>query len=370
MKKTKKSIISLLFLLICLIVPYKAYAVGYDGNGTKLDASIYWYGKNNAAEKFVEGQSNPYFDPKKPTIIYIHGWQKDSTTKLYRESFNPSTMDREYGVDVNLADYWIDKGWNVGIFYWNQFSDESEVKDAEAKIWTTSGPKSMRWRKVDGTYESNNVPTVSVAQLFVDNYKKAMSNFSGSEIRLAGHSLGGQVVINGTKLISDEIDKNNISSKLLPNRVALLDPFWSKNSKSYLNNKWTGEVSRSYVTNLKSKGVVFEQYKTSNINSLLIGDSNNDMKKLTDFTEIHPDFISILNESSKHRYARDWYFYSFGFDAPKETKNNQSTGNAASSASTSTSREAIMMNSNYYWIQSYGTNTYTPLDDKFEITSR
>lgn len=371
MKKTKTSIIiTLLFLLMCLNVPYKVYATTYDGNGTKLDASLYWYGKDNLAEKFIAEQSNSYFDPKKPTVIYIHGWQKDSTTKLYRESFSPSKMDSDYGENVDSADYWVNKGWNIGIFYWNQFSDESEVKDAEAKIWTSSGPKGMRWRKADGTYETKNVITISAAQLFVDTYKQALNDFSGSEIRLVGHSLGAQMVINGSKLINDEIDKGNMSSKLLPNRVALLDPFWSKNAKSYLGNKWTGEVSRSYVTALKNKGVVFEQYKTSNINDLLIGDSNDGMKKLTDFTDIYPDFILDLNQSSKHRYARDWYFYSFGFDAPKETKNNQATGSLASSASTPTSREAAMMNSNYYWTQSYGKDTYTPSDDTFNITSR
>lgn len=370
MKNIKTSIITLLFLFIFMAVPYSAYAANYDGNGTTLDASIYWFGKNNVAQKFVSGQSNQYFDPSKPTVIYIHGWQKDSTTELYRESFNPSTMDTDYGADVNSADYWVNKGWNIGIFYWNQFSDESEVKDAEAKIWSTSGSEGMRWRKADGTYETTNVPTVSAAQLFVNAYKEAMSSFSGSEIRLVGHSLGAQMVINSSKIISDEIDKGDMQSKLLPNRVALLDPFWSKSAKSYLDDQWTGAVSRTYVTALKNKGVAFEQYKTSNINDLLIGDSNDGMKKLTDYSVMDAAFIPFTNQSSKHRYARDWYFYSFGFNAPSETKDGKTTGNSASSASTETTRVESMMNSDYYWNQSEGTDTYTPSDDEFAITAR
>ena len=41
---------------------------------------------------------------------------------------------------------WKADGWNVAIFYWNQMADEDEVKDAEAKIWSTNGPKGMRYR--------------------------------------------------------------------------------------------------------------------------------------------------------------------------------------------------------------------------------
>ena len=61
------------------------------------------------------------------------------------------------------------------------------------------------------------------------------------------------------KLISDKIDAGLVSQKLLPNRITLLDPFYSKGEKSYLNNKWTGEVCREYVTYLKEKNVVFEE---------------------------------------------------------------------------------------------------------------
>jgi hypothetical protein len=42
----------------------------------------------------------------------------------------------------------VQAGYNVGIMYWNQFADEDEVKDAEAKIWTATGTRAMRWKNV------------------------------------------------------------------------------------------------------------------------------------------------------------------------------------------------------------------------------
>ncbi|PFA69147.1 cell adhesion domain-containing protein [Bacillus sp. AFS015802] len=368
MKKFRQVFISMILLFV--IVPWfpAPTLAAYDGQ--TLDTGIYWFGSGNVSQKFIDGQTNPYFNASKPTVIYIHGWQNGSTAFLNRESFNPKQNDPINGPDVNTVDYWVSKGWNIGIFYWNQLADESEVKDAEAKIWSTSGPKGMRWRKKDGTYSTEGSPTVSAAQLFVNTYKQAMQGFTGNEVRLAGHSLGSQMVTNGAKLISDQVDSGNMASNLRPKRVALLDPFWSKDGKSYLGGKWTGEISREYVTQLKTKGVVFEQYKSSAITDVGIGDSNNGMTQLTAFAELKPWYISALDQVGKHGAARDWYFYSMGSAAPLETKNGVATGLTGPSAATATTRIQTMMNSSNRWYQNAGQYSSNPADDKFEVTAR
>lgn len=341
----------------------------YDGNS--LDVGIYWYGKGNLSEKFIEGQSNTYFNPSKPTMIYIHGWQKDQTKTLHRETLNPiKNNSSKENADVNCADYWIDKGWNIGIFYWNQLADESTVNDAEAKIWSINGSKKMRWRKRDSSYVEDNTPQVSVSELFIQQYVQAMKNFSGSEIRIAGHSLGNQIAINATYLISNLADKGQIKQKLVPNRVALLDPFYTKYSKSYLNNKWVGQVCREYVKSLKNKGIVFEEYKSSNINDFWIGDSNEGMKQLTAFVDVYPDYLYVSNQRARHGASRDLYFYSMAFNAPVEIENNKLTGKSAGYASTSTERIREMMNSSKKWIQKGGKKTNTPKDDTFEVVNK
>ncbi len=248
------------------------------------------------------------------------------------------------------------------------------MKDAEAKIWSANGPQGMRWRKADGTYSTVGSPNVSAAQLFVDSYTSAMSGYTGSNVRLAGHSLGNQMVVNGGKLISDKVDAGLLPANLRPTRIALLDPFWSKDAKSYLNNQWTGEVTRNYVSNLKTKGVIFEQYKSSGITDVGVGDSNTALESMTAFSSLAPWYVPSTDMAGKHIAAPNWYFLSFGSAAPIECTiswgTRTKTGNVAASAATSDARITEMMRPDRYWVQVEGRNTQTPADDWFERKNR
>jgi len=54
----------------------KAAADAVDYN--TLDYGLYWFRDKREASKAV-GQANAYFDPTRPTVIYIHGWQNGAT---------------------------------------------------------------------------------------------------------------------------------------------------------------------------------------------------------------------------------------------------------------------------------------------------
>ncbi|MGY8832727.1 MAG: hypothetical protein ACKVIS_24995, partial [Pseudomonadales bacterium] len=254
----------LLLLLVLSFTSLSQAAVGVfpDSTFQNLDHGLYWFGYGDSWQKAVPGQTNAYYVASKPTLIYIHGWQNGSTQKKNRETFNRKDAG---GPDLDLANAWLAAGYNVGVLYWNQFADEGEVKDAEAKIWTASGPRAMRWRNSSGVYATG--PSQSASDLLFNSYKANLAGYSGSNIRIAGHSLGNQMAIVLTKKISDAVTAGTINSKLLPKRVALLDPFYSNNAKSYLGNKWVGEVCRTYVSELKTKGVIFETYRTSGASS-------------------------------------------------------------------------------------------------------
>lgn len=129
------------------------------------------------------------------------------------------------------------------------FSDEFNVMYAEAKIWSNNGTEKMRWRDHNGDYHDSNYK--NAGELFYDTYVQAMKNYAGNNIRIAGHSLGNQMETYLTKRVYDAADAGQISKNLKPNRLALLDPYWSNGGKSYLNNKWTGEACREYVKDLK-----------------------------------------------------------------------------------------------------------------------
>ncbi len=359
-----------LLIAVLILLPNETHASEVAG----LDYGLYWFGNGNVSQKFVKGAQNPYYDPSKPTVIYVHGWQKDSVPSQKRETFNYKKNDATYGIDVNAADAWIKAGWNIGIFYWDQFADETDVVFAEAKIWSVNGPKGMQWRKKDGTYSTAGNFTKSVGELFYDTYVEALSDYKGNNIRIAGHSLGNQMATRLTYLVSQGIDRNEIPARLLPTRVALLDPFWSKNGKDYLGGAWTGERVRQYVGELKQKNVIFEQYKSTGIADVGLGDSNSQLEKMTAFTSLRPWFIPSWDIAGKHVAAPNLYFLSFNSKPPVECTiswgTRKTTGNVAASASTSDVRIREMMNSSYQWDQVEGRNTVSTDDDWFERKSR
>lgn len=213
----------------------------------------------------------------------------------------------------------------------------------------------------DGTYKDLG-GTASVGDLFYSVYSSALSKNANS-ITLAGHSLGNQVVTKLTENIMTNYEAGKIGKNLVPKRIALLDPFWSKNGKSYLNNKWTGEKSREIIKKaISSYGTVVEQYKTTAIGGLVTGDENLDMRKMTAFYRIWPDFIPATDAGIQHSYAYVWYFDSIGYTI--------STSNGVAGASSSlTSLKAIMNygKSSYYYYYNTGNGNKTASsgDDTF-----
>jgi hypothetical protein len=68
-----------------------------------LDYGLYWFGDADNWQKAIPNQSNAYYSASKPTIIYIHGWQKGSSKALNRETFNRKDAG---GPDLDLAYAW------------------------------------------------------------------------------------------------------------------------------------------------------------------------------------------------------------------------------------------------------------------------
>ena len=353
----------LLSCLLCLCgLAQAATGVFPDSTFNNLDHGLYWFGYGDTWQKAVPGQSNAYYNASKPTLIYVHGWQNGSTQKKNRETFNRKDAG---GPDLDLAYAWLAAGYNVGILYWNQFADEGEVKDAEAKIWTASGPRAMRWRNSSGVYSAG--PNISAGELLFRSYRDNLAGYSGSNIRLVGHSLGNQMAIVITKKISDAVSAGSMNSKLLPKRVALLDPFYSNQAKSYLGNKWVGEVCRSYVSELKSKGVIFEAYRSSGASSTgFIGDSNSGLMNMTAFSELKPWYFGSTQLTEKHNAAVWHYLWSFSFNPPLIS----GTSNQAASARTSDSRIGTLMNGTQKLVQDQGAYTKEPSDDTFKLQAR
>lgn len=343
-----------------------------------LDYGLHWFNAQGTPTKAYDEKtgkvisvSSSYYNPSKPTVIYFHGWQQGTSSQNYkRNDFN--MVNKDNGQQINAMAQWKAQGWNVAIFYWNQFADEDEVKDAEAKIWSASGPRNMRYRLSDGSYSTSQSPGQSVSQLAFEQYKAVFSNHNNSDFRFAGHSLGNQLATAVAMKISNATRNGSMSSSLMPNRLELLDPFWSKGDKSFLNNEWTGERVRNNISTMISRhNLAVTWYKSTLILTVGVGDGNNALKDIVALQSMRPWYLDSWQVVDKHVYIWKHYFWSYGFSAPKEVTINfwgrrKGTGNVAASASTSTSRIRQMMGDSHVWDQVEGRYTATPSDDQFE----
>jgi hypothetical protein len=366
-----------------------SFSISYTGltqaaGGEYLDYGLHWVKMNNGQEQQVKAverngtvisRSSSYYSNAKPTVIYFHGWQNGSSEEGYRrESFEFSDINQ------NTIAAWKNKGWNVAIFHWNQFADESEVKDAEAKMWSANGPKGMRYRLDDGSYSTIQAPAVSVGDIAFQQITAALANNSSNNLRFAGHSLGNQLAVAVAKKINDGINTGSVSSNAMPNRIELLDPFWSQDGKSYLGdsngdgqNDWNGEVVQWAIEDLiADQDVAVTWYKTSGIFDLWLGDANTSLESKVALINNRFWYLASWDLVSKHVHAPKWYFMSMASSAPEEVKVNwwggrSKTGYDAASASTSDNRIKFMMGNTYEWDQVEGRYTADPADDQFEV---
>jgi hypothetical protein len=347
-------------------------SISWSFTTADLDYGFYFLGSDGKMEKYVDGRANSYFDSSRPTVIWIHGWEKDTTANdYYREC--AFFFNNQYVPQQNTIGAWRTAGWNVCVFYWGQFSDESEVKDAEAKIWAAeNGRQGMRYRCADGTYKSYLNNTINVTDMAYAIYVKMFSGYA-KEIRVLGHSLGNQLATTLCKTVSDKISAGTIASSYMPARLALLDPFWGKNAASYLSNQWTGAVCRTYVTTMLARnGLAVEQYKSSLLGGL-IGDENLGMRSLDHCVRIWDDFIpNLTGAASQHAYSNAWYTasisgarsggtgYYIGAAATNAQIKAQSNWSYSSNVSNATA---------YFWYQTSGKSTAAVTDDAFTKAS-
>lgn len=343
---------------------YSPYELGYG---------LYWFGLNGANQRFVPGETNPYFDPAKPTLIFVHGWQPFLSHEVPTFDF----------AGTDTAGGWVNAGWNVGIFVWNQFADETTgvsgswfgdgappqgVLDAEAKVWTPDGPQGMRWRDWDDFIDGYSDPpagTPSAGALFYQAYVSALTDqpYTGDVIRIAGHSLGNQMAVRLTDLVDQAIADGEVPEPLRPTRVALLDPYWSPDARTYLEGRTTGDVVREYVADLTTSGTLFEWYWSSDWTTPPQGDANDALKPMTFYAVMDPAYTT--QDVDKHLAARHLYFWSYSFDGPAPCIGEGCLGMTRVLSRMSDDQLAAVMRSDYHWVQDGGQTTETPDDDTY-----
>lgn len=335
----------------------------------KMESGIYWFDADNQPHR--DGSEDSPFDPEKPTVILVHGWLSDAILHNYNPNFLYMEDLGDEPVEKNVVAAWIKDGYNVGVFNWVQFADECDsVKDAEAKIWTTDYKKGekdeigMRWRKADNTYETKDVPDVDAATLFYRAYIKAMEGYKGDHIRIVGHSLGNQMAIRLCDLVDKNIKEGNVAPELMPDRVALLEPYYSGDKKLYLNNRKTSEVCDKMAKNLiDNDKVVFEMVKSSELTKGYVGDENKTLENMCCFYVMDTSYFPLTKQGAKHTVVKAFYFGAKDPDFREKCKDPLTCSYLDNWYIAS----RMDSGNGFKWVQDGGNKTISPKDDTYIV---
>mmetsp|Transcript_20027 Transcript_20027/g.33048 ORF Transcript_20027/g.33048 Transcript_20027/m.33048 type:complete len:478 (-) Transcript_20027:274-1707(-) len=290
------------------------------------DCKVYWYGMNN---KCSPGPSSPYFDTSRKSIVYIHGWQPGTTKRGFRETINwvnSEVDERKIFKDTHSVNLWVKKGYNVGIFYWNQFCDEPSIVEAERKIYNSTEGTRMRWLRKDAEGQLTYIQCKKhetegcVSKLFLDEYVAHFKDYNRS-VQLVGHSLGVQVIGESLRLF---LQSAHVDGVTIPERLTLLDPHFASGKKKY-EPLYGVKSSTRFSQNLELildgiPAIAIETYETSLAGSGALGASCKAIREKTVYHKVDLQQFPWWDIRSRHICAVHVYFCSIHLAEIEEKK--------------------------------------------------
>lgn len=335
-----------LFIFLASTSLAKTYQCGGDHHSDasydSLSDGLYWFGPNrtendyNACQRYVEGE-NAFFDVnKQKTIIFIHGWQPGMTARQRRINFDATR--REGPPDTNLSLYWLEQGWNVGLLYWNQFSDVKpsepkpslhalfeSVEQAEAKLWPIERKTAFTW--LDSQGHSHPDPEDSqngLAEKYLGQVEKSLYGYQGRLI-LVGQSLGSQLATILAYRLYQGSEKDPAIP--VPEQLVLLDPVFSRTVYHFLDephaqytlqrvqgmieDMWPVTVS-VYRSSLASRSGFFRELDDSG--KLIDRRYYADHQQHVILVDLKPEMYHEKDFRSRHTMGLWWYFDSLKLD--------------------------------------------------------
>lgn len=285
-------------------------------------------------------EKSGYFDPKKPTLIFIHGDQATFTAKHKRMDFcyQYQLNDGKLTQLNNLQKDW--SKWNVAIFYWNQFADDVQgtgIRDLvravtypEMKIYSSMNAAGMRWTYLDSTGNKQfchqgkkgcvtlpkaaNGRPLSVSTLAYLAYVNALPKGYNQPIRIVGQSLGAQLAIQLTHRV--------IANPHLPHptQLVLVDPYFSPRFH-HVDVKWNKSDSVANFNYETMKRTLkddpklgFSIFRTTHLSTFPLGARNPELEKLSAYQRICPAYLTDASKKKKvpteHLSAAYIYFNS------------------------------------------------------------
>jgi len=384
----------------------------------KLDSSLYWFNRDDVPQKAEAGVSTEFYDPSRRTVIFFHGWtghEGGSTQTCHRQSTRcPDGTCLGEESNMLMMGPWFDAGWNVGIFYWDQFADEECARDAEQKIWFDRKGAGLTWKSYDaetGVSATKNYlgGVMSVADICVESFWTGLASHSGPEVRFVGHSIGSQLAVRCASMLHQQ------NHPAAPQRLSLLEPYFTKHHLWLFRCMGKTDISTDegvgnfaplatsdYAKHLyDTKGVITEVYKSSVYTQMSsFGNTNSDLEKFATYVQYEPDWcggvglsakmdkmlakVDVRHTSCKHYAAIPMYFLSFSLKpptlmAPPQSETSHPTSALATCPTPSASckygelkqwveRQLNLAGHYQKWKQAAGMDTFSVLDDRFTLT--
>ncbi len=272
---------------------------------TQLQLWVDWYLPGGDYTGLIDLSGSPAFSPNKPTFIHFNGWGIGNG----REGRDfISNYVKDGAPDLHVTDLWLERGWNFAVVDWTQFSDEIDLRNAEAKIWTTEGPKKMRWKDSNGKWHEG--PSAAVARLVADILEPQLRALKNSEVLFHGHSFGSQLAL---AVAEELIRRNQINPGInLPQQTVITDAVFTSGAKSYFQGKKPIELGVAAAAKLWEQGIPTTSYKCTGINFSQIAVDSNEALNQQGVLPIQSDFKDIWNFdlNSRHRACKWKYLVS------------------------------------------------------------
>lgn len=396
-----------------VVIPLSVYDEVQDKSFTDAqEMGLFWirfeegHGITEIPADSEEGAA--LIDPNKPTLILVHGMMSDGYYN--REGFfvnDTIAKEQEFGINTEtdtLSRIWHNAGWNVGYFHYERLAAEGgDMFYIESKIWATDGKKvGIRYRHADNTV-TDGWTDYSIAEHFAAEYIRAMNllpeSMGNKEIRVAAHSMGGQLTTATLFLLTELARTGQLPMDQLPDRFAMLDPFFSVNVEddagkplatigpnkesvgSDITIRWsgkglprnnTGVAMIECLKALEYYGIAMEYY-AFNQSFLTLAMSNEiiaAVQRYAPFVILAPNYAQLPGKSKPfnitengHNGVRDWYLCSLYYQPPVDTTENKI-------ASASSTYEEILALRGKAYIQTGGNTTFTAGDDVFTQVTR
>lgn len=209
------------------------------------------------------------FVKDKPVAILFHGKTSydvkedvDVDADYYNEKYTSSTSTLT--ID-STAQKWASMGFNLGIFHYEAFADDTE-ENINAKIYNAS---SMTYVNDDGITVVN-TPAYNLTEAFVSAWTKISDDVLSSdlglrlkEVRFMGNGVGACLALSAADYLEEAYNAGLISDAYLPARIDLIDPYLSNDGTAtvigYRNQKTLGsalEYNKDLIFKLTDLGTV------------------------------------------------------------------------------------------------------------------